>query len=79
MGDTADESQATRDPLYVSTRAQLNFIENVPLALIVALIAELNGANRYVLHLFPHPSPQIFRYPMLTAIENIFTTASVLS
>lgn len=48
MGDTTDSSEGTKNPLYVCTRAQLNFIENVPLALIVALLAELNGADRYV-------------------------------
>ncbi|KAF2634220.1 hypothetical protein P280DRAFT_474792 [Massarina eburnea CBS 473.64] len=46
MGDTTDPSQGTKNPLYVLTRAQLNFIENVPFALVVALIAELNGADR---------------------------------
>ncbi|KAL1800134.1 hypothetical protein ACET3X_000476 [Alternaria dauci] len=46
MGDKSDDSQGTADPLYMATRAQLNFVENVPLALGVALLAELNGANR---------------------------------
>jgi uncharacterized membrane protein YecN with MAPEG domain len=46
MGDKSDNSQGTTDPLYVATRAQLNFTENVPLVLGVALLAELNGANR---------------------------------
>jgi uncharacterized membrane protein YecN with MAPEG domain len=46
MGDKADESKGTKDALYVATRAQLNFAENVPLVLGVALLAELNGANR---------------------------------
>lgn len=44
MGDNAEKG--TSDPLYTSTRAQLNFAENVPLALVVALVAELNGADR---------------------------------
>jgi|TARA_R110002003_G_scaffold115_1_gene9921 uncharacterized membrane protein YecN with MAPEG domain len=46
MGDTADSTKGTKDPLYVASRAQLNFAENVPLVLAVALLAELNGANR---------------------------------
>ncbi|KAJ4404008.1 hypothetical protein N0V91_006117 [Didymella pomorum] len=46
MGDKTDASAGTKDPLYVATRAQLNFAENVPLALAIALLAELNGANR---------------------------------
>lgn len=35
--------------LQVSTRAHANFAENVPLAFILAGVAELNGANRKVL------------------------------
>jgi uncharacterized membrane protein YecN with MAPEG domain len=46
MGDKSDSAQGTKDPLYVATRAQVNFAENVPLVLAVALLAELNGANR---------------------------------
>ncbi|MCJ1226919.1 hypothetical protein MMC12_003574 [Toensbergia leucococca] len=34
------------DPLTLSTRAHANFIENVPLAFILAAVAELNGGNR---------------------------------
>jgi uncharacterized membrane protein YecN with MAPEG domain len=44
MGDNS--AKGTQDPLYVASRAQLNFAENVPLVLAVALLAELNGANR---------------------------------
>ncbi|KAH6637738.1 membrane-associated, eicosanoid/glutathione metabolism protein [Boeremia exigua] len=50
MGDSTDSTQGTKDPLYVATRAQLNFAENVPLALAIALLAELNGANRTYLN-----------------------------
>ncbi|KAF2752012.1 hypothetical protein M011DRAFT_393910, partial [Sporormia fimetaria CBS 119925] len=46
MGDHADGNTSASDPLFVATRAQLNFLENVPIALIVALVAELNGAER---------------------------------
>lgn len=35
--------------LLVATRAHANFAENVPLAFIIAGLAELNGANRRVL------------------------------
>ncbi|CAN8098218.1 unnamed protein product [Discula destructiva] len=35
--------------LQVATRAHANFAENVPLAFILAGVAELNGANRRVL------------------------------
>ncbi|ORY12707.1 membrane-associated, eicosanoid/glutathione metabolism protein [Clohesyomyces aquaticus] len=44
LGDNSEKGN--KDPLYICNRAQLNFIENVPLALIVAFLAELNGANR---------------------------------
>jgi uncharacterized membrane protein YecN with MAPEG domain len=46
MGDKSDSTKGNSDPLFVATRAQLNFSENVPLVLAVALLAELNGANR---------------------------------
>lgn len=48
MGDSIDTSKGVKDPLYVASRAQMNFAENVPLALVIALLAEMNGANRYV-------------------------------
>jgi len=47
IGDKKKDSEGgAEDSLYVSTRAQLNFAENVPLILGIALLAELNGANR---------------------------------
>jgi uncharacterized membrane protein YecN with MAPEG domain len=46
MGDNSEKGAS--DPLYLATRAQMNFTENVPLALAIALLAELNGANKYV-------------------------------
>lgn len=46
LGDSTNTANGAKDPLYVATRAQLNFVENVPLALGIALLAELNGANR---------------------------------
>lgn len=47
MGD-----RATDDPddyLFAATRSQMNFAENVPLALALAGIVELNGGSRRVL------------------------------
>ncbi|KAI9833020.1 MAG: hypothetical protein M1819_003852 [Sarea resinae] len=38
------------DELYIATRAHANFLENVPLAFLLAGIAELNGANRKVMN-----------------------------
>ena len=50
MGDSSDATKGVKDPLYVATRAQLNFAENVPLALAIALLVELNGTNRTYLN-----------------------------
>ena len=36
--------------LHLATRAHSNFLENVPLAFILAAVAELNGANRKYLN-----------------------------
>ena len=47
MGDNTSADKNLEDPLYVASRAQKNFNENIPLALIIAALAELNGANRY--------------------------------
>ncbi|CAF9908893.1 MAG: hypothetical protein HETSPECPRED_008761 [Heterodermia speciosa] len=38
------------DPLLVDIRAQANFLENVPIALLFSAIAELNGADRKILN-----------------------------
>ncbi|KAF2851154.1 hypothetical protein T440DRAFT_467895, partial [Plenodomus tracheiphilus IPT5] len=46
MGDKIDSKEGTSDQLYVASRSQMNFAENVPLVLAVALLAELNGARR---------------------------------
>jgi uncharacterized membrane protein YecN with MAPEG domain len=48
MGDNSEKGAS--DPLYLATRAQMNFAENVPLALAIALLAELNGANKSYIH-----------------------------
>ena len=41
----------TIDPLTVATRAHANFVEGVPLALVIAGVAELNGAKQSYLGL----------------------------
>ncbi|KAF2129849.1 hypothetical protein P153DRAFT_225488 [Dothidotthia symphoricarpi CBS 119687] len=46
LGDRSDSKEGGKDPLYVASRAQINFAENVPLILSISLLAELNGANR---------------------------------
>ena len=38
------------DPLLVSTRCYANFVENVPVAFLLAGIAEINGADRTALN-----------------------------
>jgi uncharacterized membrane protein YecN with MAPEG domain len=50
MGDrTPGSKDVVSDPLHTAIRAQANFLEYVPLALTLAVIAELNGADRRVL------------------------------
>ncbi|KAI5856629.1 membrane-associated, eicosanoid/glutathione metabolism protein [Tricharina praecox] len=46
-----EHSSATggTDPLYIAVRAHQNYLETVPTGLLLALLAELNGANRRVL------------------------------
>lgn len=47
MGDRSHGSQnVLTDPLHTAIRAQANFLEYVPLALILAGAAELNGADK---------------------------------
>lgn len=47
MGDKSSEDKS--DALFAASRAHVNFAENVPLALALAAVAELNGASRQVL------------------------------
>ncbi|KAK5658094.1 hypothetical protein OQA88_2650 [Cercophora sp. LCS_1] len=42
--DHDHEHSLNEDPLYIASRCHENFIENVPFALILAAVAELNGA-----------------------------------
>ncbi|KAF2466835.1 uncharacterized protein BDR25DRAFT_236361, partial [Lindgomyces ingoldianus] len=48
MGDTTNYANSTADLLFVANRYQVNFIENVPIAVLVLLLDELNGADRHV-------------------------------
>ncbi|KAL6713335.1 hypothetical protein ACLMJK_008800 [Lecanora helva] len=48
--DDAATSNSNPDPLYLDTRAQANFLENVPFAFTLAAIAEVNGGNRKALN-----------------------------
>jgi len=56
MGDTllatnrGDPTSLKADPLYAAIRTQANYLEITPWALILALIAELNGAKRSTLN-----------------------------
>ncbi|KAL9114893.1 MAG: hypothetical protein Q9227_001136 [Pyrenula ochraceoflavens] len=51
LGDDAGKgSEDDFDALQVATRAHQNFLENIPLALIISAVAELNGGNRKVLN-----------------------------
>ncbi|KAI0603059.1 membrane-associated, eicosanoid/glutathione metabolism protein [Biscogniauxia sp. FL1348] len=47
--EDAKGHQATSNKLFLATRCHQNFAENVPLALVLAAAAELNGADRYSL------------------------------
>lgn len=53
LGEHSDAAGGLNDPLYLAIRSQANFIENVPLAMIMALLAEINGADRYGSSPFP--------------------------
>ncbi|KAF8247229.1 hypothetical protein K440DRAFT_551521, partial [Wilcoxina mikolae CBS 423.85] len=46
---TTSSSGDSNDPLFVAIRAHANFLETVPVGLLLALTAEINGANRKVL------------------------------
>lgn len=46
---STSDSSTEEDPLLAAVRAQANFSENVPLALVLAGIAELNGGSKKAL------------------------------
>lgn len=51
MGHSLSSSpDQANDPLYIAARAQANFAENVPLGLLLAAVAEINGADRKYLN-----------------------------
>ncbi|KAI1808592.1 MAPEG family-domain-containing protein [Daldinia bambusicola] len=49
VGDNSSKDRDLNNKLYLASRCHQNFIENVPLALIIAAFAELNGANQKTL------------------------------
>ncbi|MCJ1475025.1 hypothetical protein MMC13_003685 [Lambiella insularis] len=49
QGSSGNE-QSNPDQLHLAHRAHLNFLENVPMAFIIVLVAELNGGNRTALN-----------------------------
>lgn len=48
--DSSNNEQSNPDKLYLAYRAHLNFLENVPIAFVFALVAELNGGNKAVIN-----------------------------
>ena len=51
IGDTMNkQEEGEYDPMLVASRSHQNFLENVPLALVLAAVTELNGGNRKVLN-----------------------------
>ncbi|KAI0128821.1 membrane-associated, eicosanoid/glutathione metabolism protein [Xylariales sp. AK1849] len=49
LGDNSSSTSDKSNKLYVASRAHANFVENVPLAFVLATVAELNGGNRKLL------------------------------
>ncbi|MCJ1248596.1 hypothetical protein MMC30_005814 [Trapelia coarctata] len=45
-GSAIDNEHSNPDPLQLAIRSHSNFTENVPLAMVLAVIVELNGGNR---------------------------------
>lgn len=52
MGDSTGKQTGKHqhDELFVNSRCHGNFLENVPIALVLAAVAELNGANKKILN-----------------------------
>ncbi|KAI2624023.1 membrane-associated, eicosanoid/glutathione metabolism protein [Hypomontagnella submonticulosa] len=46
IGDNSSKDNDLNNPLYLAGRCHQNFTENVPIALLLAAFAELNGGNR---------------------------------
>lgn len=49
-GNVSRKEHSNPDPLHLAIRSHANFVENVPLAMILAVIVELNGGSRKVLN-----------------------------
>ncbi|KAI1469349.1 MAPEG family-domain-containing protein [Daldinia caldariorum] len=49
IGDNSSKNNDLNNKLYLASRCHQNFTENVPIALIIAAFAELNGANQKTL------------------------------
>ncbi|KAF7538067.1 hypothetical protein G7054_g3278 [Neopestalotiopsis clavispora] len=51
LGESSSKTPADQhsNKLFLSARAHTNFAENVPLAFVLAAVAELNGGNRKIL------------------------------
>lgn len=49
VGDNSSKNGDPNNKLYLASRCHQNFIENVPMVLIIAAFAELNGANQRTL------------------------------
>jgi uncharacterized membrane protein YecN with MAPEG domain len=51
IGDRISSSSDPKtDPLLIATRQHSNFLENVPMALLLCAVAEISGADRSKLH-----------------------------
>ncbi|MCJ1432181.1 hypothetical protein MMC27_001537 [Xylographa pallens] len=48
--ESSNNEQSNPDPLHLAVRSHQNFLENVPLAFIFTIIAELNGGNKKALN-----------------------------
>ena len=50
IGSSTGKGSDETDPLLIATRCHQNFLENIPMAFLLASIVELNGGNRKVLN-----------------------------
>ena len=49
-GSATGKDHSNPDPLHLAIRSHSNFVENVPLAMLLAVVAELNGGSRKLLN-----------------------------
>ncbi|KAI1772372.1 membrane-associated, eicosanoid/glutathione metabolism protein [Hypoxylon cercidicola] len=52
LGDNSSKTGDLNNKLYLATRCHQNFVENVPLGITLAALAELNGGNRKTIATF---------------------------